>query len=211
MGYLLALAIGAWLLYVTWCGVVPRGLTVWGKSEAGQKMRPGQRTLFGVGGILIFGLGILLFLFRYQESFYPTLSDADKAGAITRGWIPDDILPSRSHNIHEVHDTSPSTEWCGFEFPLADSEILLKNLKSLDVLPIAVRFVPIPGVSWWPSVLTGNLEVEKIHKAGLQLYVVQKPETSVTTEILLFAIDWPKGRGFFYRTRESASAPSSAR
>lgn len=208
MAYLLAFAIGAWLLYVTWCGVVPGGITVWGKSEAGQKMRPGQRILFGVGGILIFGLGILLFLFRYQESYYSTLADADKVGAITRGWIPDDILPSNSRNIHEVHNpSSPSTEWCSFEFPPADSEILRRRLKSIDVLPISVRFVPIPGGAWWPSVLTGNLEVEKIHKSGLELYIVEKPETSVTTEILLFAIDWPKGRGFFYRTRESAPVP----
>ena len=212
MGYLLFLGLGAWLLYAAWRGVVPAGRAVWGKNEAGQKMRPGQRILFGAGGILILGVGILMFRFRYQESFYATLSDADKADAITRGWIPGDILPSHSHNIHEVHyPSSPSTEWCGFEFPPADSEILRRSLKVIDVLPISVRFVPIPGGRWWPSVLTGNLEVEKIHQAGLELYVVEKPETSVTTEILLFAVDWTKGRAFFYRTRESASAPSSAR
>lgn len=210
MSYLF-LAIGAWLLYVTWRGVVPAGRTVWGKNEAGQKMRTGQRGLFGVGGILLFGMGILMFLLRNQESFYSTFSDADKAGAITRGWIPDDILPSHSRNIHEIHDTSRSTEWCDFEFPPAGSEILRRHLKSLDVLPTSVRFVPTPGVRWWPLLLTGSLEIDKIHKAGFQLYVVEKPETSVTTEILLFAIDWPKGRGFFYRTREPASAPSSAR
>ena len=51
----------------------------------------------------------------------------------------------------------------------ADSKFLRQNLKDdLDVLPTSAKFVPIPGVSWWPSVLTGNLEVEKIHKAGLQ-------------------------------------------
>ena len=50
--------------------------------------------------------------------------------------------------------------------------------------------------------LKGNLDVEKIHRAGFDLYVVVRPETSVTNEILLFAIDWPRGRGFFYRTSE---------
>jgi hypothetical protein len=64
MGYLPFFAVGAWLLYVTWGGVVPDGRNVWGKSEAGQRIRPGQRILFGVGGILILGLGVLLFLFR---------------------------------------------------------------------------------------------------------------------------------------------------
>jgi hypothetical protein len=56
-------------------------------------------------------------------------------------------------------------------------------------------------------VLEGNLDVSKIRTDGLDLYVVERPETSVTTEIFVFAIDWGKGRGFFYRTSESGSVP----
>jgi hypothetical protein len=137
-----------------------------------------------------------------NESFYSSLAEADKAGAITHGWIPDDLLPGSSRAIHEVHEISPSTEWCAFEFLPTDSSGLRKNLKSVDSLPPSVRRVPGPGVSWWPAVLKGNLDVGKIHKAGFDVYVVVRPETSVTTEILLFAIDWAKGHGFFYRTRE---------
>ena len=135
-----------------------------------------------------------------QESFYPNLSDADKAGAIMRGWVPDDILPASSRTIHVVGELSPSKEWCVFEFLPADSQRLLKNLKSVDALPPAVKHIPSPDVSWWPSVLKGNLDVEKIREAGFQLYVVERPATSVTTEILLFAIDLPQGRAFFYST-----------
>jgi len=51
-------------------------------------------------------------------------------------------------------------------------------------------------------VLKGNLDVEKIHKAGFELYLVERPATSVTKDMLLFAIDAAKGRGFFYRTHE---------
>lgn len=58
--------------------------------------------------------------------------------------------------------------------------------------------------------LKGNLDVEKIRRAGFDLYVVERPATSVTTEIFLFAIDWSKGHGFFYSTSESGSVPSSA-
>jgi len=137
-----------------------------------------------------------------RESFYPSLADADKAGAITHGWIPDDLLPGSSHAIHEVHEISPSTEWCAFEFLPVDSQGFRKNLKSVDALPPSVRRVPSPGVSWWPAALKGNLDVNKIHRAGFDLYVAVRPETSVTTETLLFAIDLPKGRGFFYQTRE---------
>jgi len=44
--------------------------------------------------------------------------------------------------------------------------------------------------------------METIHKEKFELYVLERPETSVTTEILLFAIDWSKGRGFFYSRSE---------
>jgi hypothetical protein len=144
-----------------------------------------------------------------RESFYPSLADADKDGAITRGWIPDDLLPGSSRAIHEVHEISPSTEWCAFEFLSQDSQGLRKNLKSVDALPASVRRVPSPGVSWWPAVLKGNLDIDNIHKAGFELYVVEKPATSANTDILLFAVDWPKARAFFYRTSESGSVPSS--
>jgi hypothetical protein len=134
---------------------------------------------------------------RY-ESFYPSLADAAKDGAIDRGWIPDELLPHSSRSIHELHDLSPSTEWCAFEFVPADSQNILTKLSPVDLLPPSVMHVPKPGVSWWPSVLAGNLDVEKIHKLGFDLYFVQKPATSVTTEVWLFAIDWSKGRGFFF-------------
>jgi hypothetical protein len=65
-----------------------------------------------------------------------------------------------------------------------------------------VKHIPSPDVSWWPSVLKGNLDVTEIRKMGFQLYIVEEPETSVTTEIFLFAIDWPRGRGFFYSKRK---------
>src|SRR5580692_7973981 len=114
-----------------------------------------------------------------RESFYPSLADADKNGAITRGWIPQ-LLPGSSRAIHEVHEISPSTEWCAFEFLPTDSQALRKNLQSVHALPPSVRRVPNPSVSWWPDVLEGNLDTEKIHREGLDLYVVTMPETSVT-------------------------------
>jgi hypothetical protein len=136
-----------------------------------------------------------------RESFYSSLGDADKDGAITRGWIPD-FLPGNSSAIHELHYTSPSTEWCAFEFQTNDSEGFRRKLNSIDALPQHVRRVPNPGVTWWPAVLRGDLDVEKIHHAGLELYKVEMPLTSVSTGIWLFAIDWSKGRSFFYATSE---------
>ena len=134
---------------------------------------------------------------RY-EFFYTSLAEANKDGAITRGWIPDDILPRSSHNIHDIHDLSPSRQWCAFEFASDDSGKLRKKLKGIDVLPTSVRRVRDQEVPWWPITLKGDLDVQEIHKRGFDLYLIERPANSVQTEILLFAVDWSKGRAFFY-------------
>jgi hypothetical protein len=46
-------------------------------------------------------------------------------------------------------------------------------------------------------VLDGNLDVGKIQKAAFELYMIEAPETPSSTEVLLVAIDWAKGHGFF--------------
>jgi len=138
-----------------------------------------------------------------HESFYTSLADVRKAEASAQSWIPDDILPASSRTIHVVGELSPSKEWCAFEFLPTDSQSLLKNLKSFDALPPSVKYVRSPRVSWWPSVLEGKLDVEKIHNAGFQLFVLERPANSVTVGIYLFALDSSKGHGFFYWTYKS--------
>jgi hypothetical protein len=137
------------------------------------------------------------------ESFYVSLADVRKAEASAQSWIPDDILPASSRTIHVVGELSPSKEWCAFEFLPTDSQNLLKNLKSVDALPPAIKYVRSPRVSWWPSALEGNLDVEKIHSAGFQLFFVERPANAVDMGIYLFAVDLSKGRGFFYWTYKS--------
>jgi hypothetical protein len=141
------------------------------------------------------------------ESLYPTLTDADKAGAIARGWIPD-YLPESSRDIHEFHHNSLSTEWCAFDFLPADSQRLRKTLKTIDVLPSSLARVPSPGMGWWPGVLTGKLDPRKVQAEGFHLYVIEEPATAVSTRITLFAIDWQNGRVFFYGTPEPSSGSS---
>lgn len=136
-----------------------------------------------------------------RDSFYPSLADAIKSGEVTRGWIPD-FLPKGSRAIHIIYDPSSPRTWCAFEFSPDDSQRLRENLTSIDGLPPSIKRVPSPGVSWWPAVLKGNLDVVKINTAGFKLYKVEEAVTSVNPDILLFAVDWTNGRGFFYRTNE---------
>src|SRR3954471_17073737 len=117
--------------------------------------RPGKPLAIAVGIVLFLVTAWVVVARRLSaslsdryESFYPSLAEAAKDGAIARGWIPDEFLPRNSGSIHELHDLSPSREWCAFEFVPADSQNLLANLKHVDVLPPSVRHVPNPGMSW---------------------------------------------------------------
>ena len=133
-----------------------------------------------------------------RESFYPSLADAISAGETNRGWIPD-FLPESSRAIHIIYDPASPRTYCAFEFSPDDSQRLMKNLTNLDALPPSVKHVQRSGVSWWPAMLNGNLELRKIHEAGFKVYSVEEPGTPGETDALLFAIDWTNGRGFLYR------------
>jgi hypothetical protein len=57
--------VGLWALSQAWRGIMPASPTLWGKSAAGQKMRPVQRVIFVLGGALLVAFGALvLFVFR---------------------------------------------------------------------------------------------------------------------------------------------------
>ncbi len=134
-----------------------------------------------------------------QESSYASLNDAINAGEVTRGWIPD-YLPRSSHAIRIIYDPSSPRTWCAFEFFPADSGDLKRNLTSVNALPERVKHVDDPGLSWWPRILKGDIDVARFHRDGFDAYVAEEPDIQSSNDVVLFAIDWAKGRGFFYRT-----------
>lgn len=131
-----------------------------------------------------------------RESSYATLADADKAGEIARGWVPD-CIPKSSYDIHIVYAPSSPRTWCAFEFTPDDSQSLKKNLKNVSVLPRGVQRMDRPGTSWWPEFLNGDLDLTKFRRNGFEAYVAEEPDVNSTNDIVLFAIDWVNGRAFF--------------
>jgi hypothetical protein len=144
-----------------------------------------------------------------KEYSYATLADAVKAGEIGHGWIPD-YLPTSSHAIRIVYDPSSPRTWCAFEFSPADSQSLKMNLTSLNVLPQRLQRLDGPGASWWPDFLKGELDVAKFHGNGFDAYVAEEPDVQSSTDLVLFAVDWAKGRAFFYRTPGGAKTTGPA-
>jgi hypothetical protein len=150
-------------------------------------------------GICIVASALLQTCGDRRETFYPSLADAIKAGEVIRGWIPD-YLPRSSHAIRIIYDPSSPRTWCAFEFSPADSQGLKENLVSVSALPKRVKRVDDPDVSWWPSFLKGDVDIATFRGDGYDAYVVAEPDVQSNTDVVLFAIDWAKGRGFFYRT-----------
>jgi hypothetical protein len=136
-----------------------------------------------------------------RELFFSSLADAAKAGESDRGWIPE-YLPKTARSIHITEQDSPSKEWCGFEFLPSDSQSLRETLNRVDAFPPPGRRLPSPGATWWPAMLSGNLDPQRIHREGFELYIVESPADFVSTWVNLFAIDWAKGRAYFYGTRK---------
>ena len=136
---------------------------------------------------------------RSSRYSYATLADAIKAGEIDRHWVPD-YLPLSSRAIHLIYDPSSPRTWCAFEFSPADAQGLKKNLMSIDTLPERLKRMDAPGTPWWPDFLRNDLDIARFHRNGFDAYVVDEPDPHAGNSVVLFAIDWARGRAFFYRT-----------
>jgi hypothetical protein len=187
----------------TTCSKVVRLITGKGKS------RLSARVVLVVG-ICVATSALLQTCGGRRESLYASLADGIKAGEVTRGWIPD-YLPRSSYAIHIIYDPSSPRTWCAFEFSPSDSQSLKKNLTSVDVLPQRLKHVDGPGASWWPDFLKGDLDVARLQGNGFGAYVAEEPDVQSNTDLVLFAIDWTKGRAFFYRTAGGAKATGGGR
>jgi len=137
-----------------------------------------------------------------SESFYQTLSDAMSDGADIRGWIPS-ILPPSAHSIRDMHDLSPSRQWCVFAFAAEDADMFRTRLANAAVpVPTAIR-IPNPHRYWWPKIFVGRLAVKKMRSAGYQTYyVVQSANIAAfpdLKDVTIYAVDWTKGIASYYR------------
>ena len=87
-----------------------------------------------------------------RTEHYPTREDAVRAGAFSRGWLPQ-WLPASSREIWETHDQDSNDLYLKFE---CDKPEIESFLKAAGATPIAERErpqLPIISESWWPKEL----------------------------------------------------------
>lgn len=121
---------------------------------------------------------------------YANLDEAQNAGAVREGWMPAG-LPSGAYDIRAAHDASGSRRWGLFSFP-PDQASALQRLLETDETSLTGEVCDAPGrIEWWPIVLRGQLDGERIRATGLRGY-------RSTDGSLLFAVNWKQRRAYYW-------------
>ena len=121
---------------------------------------------------------------------YATLAEARAEGAIERGWVPEG-LPPGSHDVREAHDLDTSRRWGLFSFPTDQRDALAALLEAQEFSVAGQTCDPPARIEWWPVLLRGRLDADKLRATGLQTYRARAGN-------LLFAVNWSQGRAYYW-------------
>lgn len=121
---------------------------------------------------------------------YATLAEAEAAGAVERGWVPQG-LPPGTHELREAHDLDSNRRWGLFSFPPAQSDALRSLLTPEEMSLAGVRCDIPRRIEWWPVLLRGTVDGERIRAAGLRAHHDRTGE-------LLFLVNWDQGRAYYW-------------
>lgn len=125
-----------------------------------------------------------------QTNSFATLAEAEEAGAIANGWMPPG-LPPGTRDIRQGHVPGTPQRWGVIEFPQSDTAALRALLES-EELRLDGQRCEIPGrVEWWPVILRGTLDGERIAATQLRAYRAREGN-------LIFAVNWNQGRAYFW-------------
>jgi hypothetical protein len=125
-----------------------------------------------------------------QTHSFATLAEAVEAGAIANGSMPAG-LPSGTHDIRQGHVPGTPQRWGVIEFPQSENAALQALLEP-EEFPLDGQRTEIPGrIEWWPVILRGTLNGERIRATQLRAYRAREGN-------LIFAVNWSQGRAYFW-------------
>lgn len=128
--------------------------------------------------------------FDVVTASYRTLADARAAGAIERGWVPDG-LPEGTYELREAHDLDSNRRWGLFNFPPGEADALRDLLEHSETSLEGLRCDIPSRIEWWPVLLRGRLDPERIRTTGLRAYRARRGD-------LLFVVQWEQGRAYYW-------------
>ncbi len=125
-----------------------------------------------------------------QTYAFATLDEARQAGAISSGWIPEG-LPASSHDIRVAQLPGTPQHWGIINFARSDEGSLRALLQPGEVSLTGER-CEMPGrIEWWPVILRGELDGNRLAATGLHGY-------RATSGHRLFAVNWDQGRAYYW-------------
>lgn len=121
---------------------------------------------------------------------YATRAEAERAGAIERGWVPRGVPPG-AFDLREAHSLASDRRWGLFNFEPVDREALRAVLLP-DEIPLAgLRSEPPLRVEWWPIMLRRDPAPEQLEVAGLKVYRFRD-------EPIVIVVNWNQGRAYYW-------------
>jgi hypothetical protein len=134
--------------------------------------------------LLIAGCGDL----RVQMGVFNTADDARRAGAMTSGWIPDDV-PAASTDLREGH-LPDGRHWGVFAFTPAD-ERAVRRMVGEEITEGTLACDPPGRLEFWPRLLQSPVNVPRVRTTGFRIYKGVDGRT--------YAINWGQGRAYYWK------------
>jgi hypothetical protein len=101
------------------------------------------------------------------------------------------MLPEGAYELRAAYAVSGPERWGLFNFREGDAEALRAVLQPEEI-SFAGTEMEIPGrIEWWPVILRGTLDAERIQATGLRAYLARSGG-------LVFAINWKQGRCYYW-------------
>jgi hypothetical protein len=126
---------------------------------------------------------------RVKIGIYANLDEARKAGALAAGWVPEG-LPSGASDLREGHLPN-GRHWGAFTFPGAEDGPV-RALLGTEITTGTLSCEPPGRLEFWPRVLHGAVDVERVRATGFKLY-------NGGRDARTYAINWGQGRAYYWR------------
>jgi hypothetical protein len=125
-----------------------------------------------------------------QTYSYATLAEAERAGAMTNGWIPRG-LPPGTHDIRAAQVPGTVKRWGIINFPSGEADVLRALLEPTE-MSLEGQHAEAPArIEWWPIALRGEINGERLTTTHIHGYRTKQGG-------LVFAVNWNQGRAYYW-------------
>ena len=128
-----------------------------------------------------------------QTATYATVAEARAAGATDKGWVPA-LVPDAAYELRAAYAINGPERWGLFNFR-PEAREAVRAIVQGEELSLAGTEMTIPGrIEWWPVILRGTLDAERIATTGLQAYRARSGN-------FVIAVNWSQGRAYYWLAR----------